>query len=289
VFSFRSGGQGGKAAFTRGAFGLSKTFFADAAGQPVFFPVPSDAAARVGKRAILFEPRDGSETPQAYVTRETVTAERVAEEHGEIRIKGRRGHGVFAGDAPRARSFFGGEVSGRVVTVKTNRDYQDRDERLTLRTVSPGLAPIEVNPEQVAVRGTANGVQFCGRPLGGHLMRAQAGDRMYDRLYLFDPERAVASTGAQQFMVGRFGMPPYHAEIEVKVPGRRSRWHFDRFMRGHAKPADTERLEAARRAVKVAKARRDKILIDTTTRRPMRFGDGIHFGDNLTFGTLMRG
>jgi len=49
------------------------------------------------------------------------------------------------------------------------------------------------------------------------------------------------------------------------------------------------RLENARRAVKVSKSLRDKILIDTTTRRPARFGDGVQFGDNHTFGSLMRG
>ena len=287
LFPFRSQGTAGKRAFCTGAFGLPKSFFVDAVGKPATFPVASDAAARFGKRAILFEPRDSSETPLKWVSRETVTAERQAVAYDEIRIAGGRGLGVFPGK-PVARSFFSGAKTGRIVSVKTDAAYADRREELSLRTISPGLTPIEINPEKTVVRGTRGRVQFCGVPLNGHFVKSTANERLYDNLYLFDPERRVSATGASQFIAGRFGMPAFTAEIKVAIRGKRSRRSSSRYMTGFLIPPDRTRLDAAISATRVSKAVRDTVLLNTRTRRPLRFGDGLHFGDGHTFGTLMR-
>ncbi|BAV65759.1 phage tail protein I [Sphingobium cloacae] len=148
-----------------------------------------------------------------------------------------------------------------------------------------GMEPIDIRPLRVSEgRFAPRSLAFGGR-FGGYLAQSHGPLMLFDCVYLHAPDRAPAMRKARSWYgVSRLGMSPYSAELKVRVPMRRPRQRAARWLgQGHVMAADLAPLHRAMEAVRVSKALRDTILIDTATRAPVRFGAGLKFGE-FTFG-----
>nr|WP_237437653.1 phage tail protein I [Altericroceibacterium endophyticum] len=160
--------------------------------------------------------------------------------------------------------------------------------------VPAGSQPTDVSPRRVARRRTVftprafwrRRTRFHGR---GYLRESFAPHLVYDVYYLIDRNR----TGPRQQAVswhghGQYGIDPFTAKLRISVAlhrprARTHRWHGN----GYLRAASMERLAQAIAAVRVSKALRDTIFIDTTTHRRVQFASGLRFGD-FTFGQIRK-
>ncbi|HEX8446279.1 MAG TPA: phage tail protein I [Sphingomonas sp.] len=153
--------------------------------------------------------------------------------------------------------------------------------------VEAGLDPVDVRPTRVAQPRTAPAARsfFGPRARARFLRTSHAPFLVYDRVALHAPDRMGARRHTRSFHgAGRFGMAPFTAELRVAVPLQRpvrrsGKWHGA----GFRAAADLGRLDQTIEAVRVSKAFRDTILIDTAVHGPVQFGGGLRFGD-FTFG-----
>ena len=81
-------------------------------------------------------------------------------------------------------------------------------------------------------------------------------------------------------------MPAYHAEARVRINNRRYPRTAGVFVSGYLVTADQSKISDARQAVNVTRALRDKIWIDTKTRRWPKVGDRLRFG-SITLGDFI--
>jgi phage tail P2-like protein len=153
--------------------------------------------------------------------------------------------------------------------------------------IQPSIEPVDVRPVRVAQRRVAPAKRaFFGRH-GGFLKESFGPLLIYDRLALNDPSRLGARRKVRSYHGhGRFGIDPFTAELRIRVPmvrGRRrsGRWHGA----GYSKAADMTPLAKAIEAVRVSKAFRDTVLIDTQTQGRVKFGGGLRFGE-FVFGQI---
>ncbi|TPG14363.1 phage tail protein I [Sphingomonas oligophenolica] len=156
--------------------------------------------------------------------------------------------------------------------------------------VSRGTAPVDVAPTRIfAGRIAPRHRSFLGRPLR-FLQRSAAPLLVYDRISIADPSVDIARRRVRTWHGhGRFGIGAYTAELSIAVPMHRPRLAFDRWHgRGFLKRADFSALARTIEAVRVAKAARDTIRIDTASHAGAAFAPGLTFGDDFTFGTRMR-
>jgi phage tail P2-like protein len=272
IYPYRSRG-----AATRGAF-VGREFLGAAA-----FPYTTDARARIGRRAFYWD--RGVEIPALRLEREIVVEGRTAYDFETILVPGSAPGVPFLGQPPPSRLFLTpGGAPGRVVSVRVDRAYNEQSEALRLSAIAPGLSPVDVRPRRAYEPGAGRGV-FAGRGAGrfglvaGFLAPSTAGERVFDRIYLHDPKR-LPDVRRRGVHVGatRLGIPPYHAEISVEIPGRHHARHVGQFVWGHLRPADPAALERTLAAVRSSKAARDRILLNTKTRRRPRAGDRLKVG-----------
>jgi len=242
-------------------------------------PVQSDALLRIMPRAYLY--RDGTETELTVIERTTKTTMATAEATTvtEVAIPGAAGRLSFAGRFPRfltvtaaARRFY------RLTLAET---YLDSAETLRRVAAEPGLTPIDVRPDAIAQTGQASGVH-AGQFVARHLMPGTARDRLYQRLYLFDPDIAVhRRTATLHLNAGRLGMPAHHAELSVRIPGAVSRQAAGRYVRGYlvatVKTGLADCLEAMRDMARAS----DRITINTTIKRPVSAGESVLAGERV--------
>lgn len=238
------------------------------------YPAISDAVLRLLPRVYLY--RDGKETELTAIEREVRTETRTAETVTEVRQPGQAAGVAFCDGYPRhlARS----DARRRIYRLKLTQTYQESAESVRRTMAQPGLMPLDVRYDQVAMPGTARGL-FAGRHLLGQLCVSTARDRLYQRLYLFDADIAVGRRQAALHLnQGRLSMPAYHAELAVRVTGRAQPKAVWRFAHGHlvAQPQSdlSDCLEAMRDTARAA----DRIAIDTLIRRPAGAGEHLAAG-----------
>lgn len=155
--------------------------------------------------------------------------------------------------------------------------------------VGKGMTPVDVRPQRVyQTRVPPAPRSFYGRHRKGRfLLKTHAPYLIYDKVSLNDPARTAVSRKTKSFHGhGRFGIAPFTAELLIDVPMVRPavlsrRWHGQRFMRA----ADLTPLWKAIEAVRVSKAFRDTVLIDTATYGQVEFAGGLQFGD-FAFGEI---
>jgi phage tail-like protein len=182
------------------------------------------------------------------------------------------------------------DAVSRVISTRVERRYDDPgNDRLTLKALplGAGMDPVHIRPRWVAQKGTAkagfypsggrqSGLQHIGSGPGeGAMPITTAGDRLFERLYLHDPERLPEKRPRTTHLgYVRLGMPPYWAETLIETPGKRSIWAAGEFVRGfHLASNAPARVGRMVDAVRLAKAARDKVLVDTKAHRPSRVGD----------------
>lgn len=290
-YPFRERSTAKRAAFLGRGWGLSRLFIGR------FYPATTDAAARIGTRTFVFDPLTDQEVAATRVVRTDTTEESVATTLEQVSIPGLRSGRLFAGDQPRAAAYTAAGVSrARVYTLRRDVATTVQTQSLHLTTTLPSVEPIDVRPKRVAITGRRGfGSLFCRR--GGEateftapgrifLPPSSANLRIYDVIYLHDPDRVRRGARRARAFVGRIrlGMPPYHAQLSVRIPRKRSRKTFGRFLTGFLVRSDYSDLARARDALAVSKAVRDKILMTTRTLRPLTFGDAPRVADGVQVG-----
>jgi hypothetical protein len=335
VFRFRDRGVQTYGAFaSRGSFKLNKTFLGagpahvppetGTATVPTFFPYQTDAAARWGRRAFLWDKgahflASGLETPLTTVQRSTVEHDGVAVDYEQVLVPGSAVQSLFLGAFAKGNHIGpNGRKDGRlfpvastaptrIVSLRREHEYTAEADVLRQFTLRPSLQPILAFPEHVAEAGTSKaGIQvFGGLPgrwldpetltrkrvksfLVGYMPETSSPQRLFDRLYLHDPARLPNGRPPSIYMGNfRLGQPPFTAELSVQVTGRRSNYEFGRFVYGHLTTGDRGPLNLVRKAVQRSKAHRDKILIKTQLHRPVTTADGITTDASARSGDLV--
>lgn len=235
----------------------------------------SDAAARLGRRAELVD--RGRVT--ALTTVELLASERraVVEQSAEVRLPGSIGRQPAAGRFLTGLHLRASDAATRIYRVTTRADVTETDYRAALREARPSLEPLTVVPEQVATRGTiGHGAALDAAPRRMFLGFSSAGDRLYDQLWLHDPQRRPAArrNGLRLWCgYGRLGLPPRQAVLTVQVAGQPMPPR-QRYVGGFATSA--ERGQADRRQLleilNLGRPASARLLLTTTTRRPIRAG-----------------
>lgn len=238
--------------------------------------VQSTAPLRIQPRAYLW--RDGVETELTLIERTTANTTHTAEASTvtEVAIPGAAGRLAFAGRHPRFLTVT--EAPRRFYRVTLQQTYQNSVETLRRVATEPSLTPIDVRPDAIAQTGTAHGVH-AGQHMARHLRTSTAPDRLYQRLYLFDPTINVARRAATLHLnAGRLGMPAHHAELSVRVPGKRHKLSAWRFVRGYLVATDKTRLSECLEAMRDMARASDRIAINTTIKRPASAGESVLAG-----------
>jgi phage tail P2-like protein len=189
------------------------------------------------------------------------------------------GH-AFAGHAYFKRS----QAALGVVTVRLSDDVAGF-------AIAAGMTPIDVSPDRISQHRVAPAARaFFGRPSRFRYMQGSAAPRfIYDRVSIHVPDRMGARRRARSYFGhARFGMPAYSAELKIHVPMLRPRCRSGRFYgAGYMKAADMRPFQQMIEAVRVSKAFRDTIRIDTRTHERVQFSGGLRFGE-FTFGEIRR-
>ena len=288
--------------------------------KPTVFPFKTDAWERLGRRAFLWDKgphflASGLETPVKWLERtQKINAEDyyVSE---QVLIPGVGVKSILLGAGPLGnhdkkdgRHFLMPSAADkRVVTLSVKRTTVTAEDVLKKHmTVPPSLDVINAFPQRGVVRGTSKmGVQvFAGmpgrwldvaakerRPIKGYclgfLPETTAGDRLFEQIFLHDPER-LPDGRARSVYLGHFRlcMPAYPAVLAPDIKGTRSvdEATIGRFCTGFLSASSQQPLHNAREAVKRSMAVRDKILLRTqlhrtvTSRDLVRSGSGVRAG-----------
>lgn len=200
---------------------------------------------------------------------------------------------VYLRRAAPNRMFFGRSFVGhgwtRATAAQTNTITVQFAPNALPFPVLPSMEPVNVTPQRIAQGRTAPaGRGFLKRKRFGGFMKASNGPLMiYDRVALNDPTRTGKMRKVRSFHGrGRYGINPFTAELQIRVPMTRKRrvagrWHGA----GYRKAADLSPLWRAIEAVRVSKAFRDTVFINTTTQGVVNFSSGLTFGE-FVFGQI---
>ena len=283
TYPFASRGVARFASFAGGGgFGLAQTFVG------AVHPFDMATRDRYRRETRLYEPRDGGETVLTTRVIERIGFDGTAVAFEEIALPPIASTKIHLGAAPKPRLFFGLAASAeRIVSIRVDRPYGYAVGQVQYTAIQPGLTPIDLQPDLVAARGSRVAGQAFPRRGGAHLIGryqppSTAWQRLYERIYLFDPERAPDPRPRRSHLgATRLGMPPHVAEARVEIRGRRPSRAVARFVHGFPVAANPVPLEATLDAMNVAKRLSDQVLLDTTTRRTLRAGDPIRPGTTI--------
>jgi hypothetical protein len=272
--------------FTNKAFGREKAYLGACVVKDV------GAWSRFVRTARLWD--RGVETT---LTMRVVTAEGLGRFHAaaydEVILASKPTAAVHLNAPPKAKIFlvddFG--VRQRVIRIPRDDSYEYRLGRETYTTAWPNAELIDVRPEAVAEA-------HPGQPTALYATRRQAiagkclpptiaWRYLYERWHIHDPDRVPDERKrATHLGFTRLGMPPYHAEVQTRITGHRPPRTAGLFVNGHLVSGDRKPIADVREAIRVSKALRDRILIDTRTWRSPRAGDRLPVGGS-TLGQLI--
>lgn len=244
------------------------------------FLVKGDTELRATPRSFIWD--QGQETELTTIERRWNTDTTSVEEFVQVRKRAKK-HGVFFPAKP-AFKFVKSNAAERIYTVRTRRTLEvPGEERLALKTLRPGLEPINVLSEIVHERGKATifapGRSKFGTRGGFCFRESNARERVFHRVYLFDPTRPLYARNAKTFAgTMRFGVPAHHAIVKVEIRDKRPKRAFGRFMSGYFHKSDHQGLSDALHAIRVSKRHSDKILVTTVTRKRVTVSAGLKCG-----------
>ncbi|HML28950.1 MAG TPA: phage tail protein I [Hyphomicrobium sp.] len=302
IFPYRRTGNAGFRAFWRGKHGK---FFRDEAGKPDCFAVDVDRGTKQTTRALyVYGP----------VTKELTWA--ALSDNGEqVMIPSTARRSVFTTSFTGNGFFRKSDSESRIVTLDLDRTSSV--EQLLYRfPVVPKLTPVNVVPTRLGEKGFAPRSVMCGTPIGApnrlvfdgavpkplpplpngasrngkrYFVPSGSKYRIYDVVYLSDPDAPQVGRGAHNFMGHvRFGIPNFTAELKVVVPGKRPKWAADRFIGGYFYKAPKTNLQNTITAMNTARSLRDTVLLDTEVARPLRIGTPLFLGNDLILGQYTR-
>lgn len=263
---------------------------------PLMFAVNSqniyDGYRRVAK---LYEPRDGTETDLTHYSVKTTTFEGRTVEREQVVLPAKIGAMFFCEATPKAHYYASGlSVDSRLITLDVDRAYQFDIGQPQYHSILPRFDPIYVRPERIAVPYpkpfgfVTAGLRRQQFAVNMYAPESVAWQHTYDVLWIHDRDRLPEQRrGTIYGDVGqRMGCPPYHAELQIKAVQKKPRLQFWKYATGFALTTSTKPVDDAVRATRIAKAKRDRVLINTDFVRAIRFGDRKKFG--FRFGDLTR-
>ena len=231
------------------------------------------------------------------LTIRTVSAEAVghvdAVAYDEVVLAPKPTAAVHLNAPPRVRVFlvddFG--VRQRIIRIPRNAGYDFRLGRETYTTAWPNAELIDVRSEAVAEAhpGQLTALYATRRQFisGKCLPPTVAWRYLYERWHIHASHRVPDERKrATHLGFTRLGMPPYHAEVQTRIIGHRAPLTAGLFVNGHLVAGNRKPIADVREAIHVAKALRDRILIDTRTWRSPRAGDRLPVGGS-TLGQLI--
>lgn len=246
-----------------------------------------------GRQAYLYEPRTGEETKlsTARRTTTTITGETKTVELVVLPVNYDAALVLDATAPTDGVVPFGESIAERSMHRYIDGTYTVRVEGQTQRnTISPGLTPVDIHPDMVREkRPLPAAAMIPGLTAFGegenHLSEPDIELSLYERIYLFDPERVSKEViVGGEFMTldfSRLGRPAFTAELIVRTSQPRRR----EFCLGiSALDADDALVDPPDmvtplvEAVKASAAARDKVLIRTQTYRPITVASGRQVG-----------
>lgn len=239
--------------------------------------VGSTAPGRYGRQAYLYQ--NGANTPLQTTTRYQETTSGFGVDYHEIHKQGTAA-GLFASVASARLCVADHKAAERIFRIRINSSYTSIVDRVHYNTVKAGLDPMGYNSEPAALTGTRRGVFTSQSYVGQCPETSTAGDRLFDRLWLFDPSIPIEKRGRSTHIGGaRLSMPAYHSEIVLRMRGRRPTFMAGRFVFGQMCASDQKPYRDAMMAVRAAKSARDKILVQTLTYKPVTAGISVVAGE----------
>ncbi len=243
----------------------------------------TEAVFRATTRAVLVT-ANGEQ--RELTTREWHTASTTGNATLEVARRS-TGAGLHLG-APLAGAVVTGDANTRLWTLNQSA-YRYGTATLKIRATTPTQRPLSTDVEIVAERAVRPAACLAGLPISGiHLCKLDGELRYYRRTYLHDETVNPPSKAAPAYLGDtRLGMPPFHAQINVKMPERHSHsMHIGSDYCGTgatcARDAKTH-MEPTMNALNWMRAEADKLLIKTRQRSDLRARQ------TVTAGTVIAG
>ena len=282
------------------------------------YPTNQDAGGRYTRTATIYEPRTLKET--------TLTVRRIAriltgenagwgftpgvsqyDEQVILPLQHRpnyfiREKGKGLGIAWPHGIFLGHELPLRTITISRSGPLPLTQGKAQYQTILPSNDLLDLLPEKVSEKHAYYKTSvFEGVPppqnrdrkqylLFKYLPRSKAWRYLYDRWYLFDPDRVPDNRVSGVFMGHtRFGIHKYTAEALIRVRTQHKRFFLQThgFLRGYFRPKDTETIARIRRGVTASMAERDTVLINTNVTRVIQVRDPIDCSGRTAVGQLV--
>ena len=217
------------------------------------------AIERYGHRAFLFKNR--TLQPLKTYTIQYAIKEKTAEEKVEVRKEG-KAYGSFAGS--RLKYLVNQNAKERLYTLNLPAIYTDYEPITRTETITPSTEPISSKYEMLYEKGKASKKTAFVFYTHGHTTDLDAEKRIWKRFRLFDPEVIPQRRNAYTFLDERpIRIPPYNAELLIDIKDKTHPSFFFKFLSATPKRA----LHETRKLINDYKSVRDKIFIDTKTKR----------------------
>lgn len=129
-----------------------------------------------------------------------------------------------------------------------------------------------------------------GRASAKYLPRSTAWQYMYERYYLFDPDRVPDARISSIYMGNaRFGIHKYTAQALIEITTTMPVFYISttRYLRGFFRPKQTEAIARLLRGVRASMAVRDTILVDTAVHRTLQLRDIIDASGRVSVGEMV--
>lgn len=223
----------------------------------VSYPYFSDAPQRWGIRAYLV--KGGQRIPLKTLSVISKDIRKQAISHVQVRIPG-RAVGIFY--RVKDKHLVKHEASKRLYSVKISQEYQDTETKRELKMLTPSIQPLSVRYKEIAEKG-----QYCRwlafvYHLVGHTCMSDANTRLYKSIRVYDDDVVANTRNAFTHLNTKpISIPPYHAIVHAQIRGRR---RFPNFLQVH----DKRHLSSVIRTLSEFSSCRDKIMLDTKTKRP---------------------
>ena len=252
----------------------------------------STNASRYTRTATLWDRGEETTLTVREVKLETVGLV-AAKQFDEVILGPKATRAIHLDAPPHARGFLVDDqaVAQRMIRIPRDAGYQFRLGRETYTTVWPQAQLIDVRPQFIAeVHAGQKGAVHAGggsRIAGGFLPPTVAWRHLFERWHIHDPDRIPIERRRSMHLGNtRLGMPAYHAEASIRLPGRRPWRVAGRFVQGFVISTTKQPIADARHAVRITKSLRDKVLLNTRTHRAIRAGDRPKIGQAAVGGYI---
>ena len=239
-----------------------------------------DGWERYGRKAILRQA--GREDIQLRVSeRIKVTEPYEAADFETITVPGTSNYGFFVNDFVNDDRFIGWEDKHTVMyTLRYDRVFDATHTDLFLTMLKPSQDPIDVTYERNSDIGDWEGGLYIGDGFVStdFIVRENADIMLADYIYLLDKDVAAPMTRGVSFIgVDRIDIHKYQMElmIDLRTSEPLPLWFVNdsAIDAAHTANEDYAHIDRAIRAVRAAKAQRDRALVAFDPLRPLRASD----------------